>query len=256
MWRALCLGLASAVVLVAGCSTPGEPIVRLATSRNVSARIEHRAPKITRADLIEGKLAIVGISGLGRDELDCAVDISELLSRYLDESIPMLDVMLLPEVRLTVGQESHHALIAYVGESLGPEQADFARMAAVGAQARFWLWLHLNGCSIDNSESQEVAETTEQVTDSEGNSYTQTSFAGYNSTRTVTQDVRALIFIYDSISQLPVWIAQGSYFASTDRTAFSSVFRPPYPEWPGGTGLVEPLARIALKTIEKIPEKR
>ena len=246
----------AAIVLVAGCATPNpEPTVGLTTSQGVGVKVKYRAPDFIRADLIDGKLAIAGVSGLGRDELDCAADISELLTKYLNETMPTLSVVSLADVRSGIGSESHRAMIASVGETLGPVHADFARLTPISDRARFWLWIHLNGADVDRSEGQGIAETTETVTDSDGSSHTETSFAGYNSTRSIWQRVRALVFVYDSATDAPVWITEGKYFGGGERNTFSPNAYQPYPAWPGGTTVVEPLARIAHKSVTKIPVK-
>src|SRR5687768_5635658 len=112
-WQGVVCG--AAVVALAGCAGP-DPVAARWSFADARARVKHLAPTFELQDLVEGKLAIAAISGLGRDEADCQWHVSHLLIDGLGIKMPALEIVPLDDVRELVGRERHRALTAEVGE--------------------------------------------------------------------------------------------------------------------------------------------
>src|SRR5688572_25168375 len=162
--------------LLAGCaSIDRDAAAERWSFADASARVKYLAPGFELRHLVQGKLVIGGISGLGRDESDCQWEVAQLLVDGLATRIPALEVSSLHEVRDLIGRERHRELTAEVGETLGPQNHDFAQLAGLAARARFGLWIHLNGFEVSSGEWQEreyeksssYNSTTEQWEESE-----------------------------------------------------------------------------------------
>jgi len=91
---------AAVVALLAGCaSVDRDAAAERWSFADASARVKYLAPGFELQHLIEGKLAIGGISGLGRDEVDCQWEVSQLLVDGLGIRMPALEVISLDDVR-------------------------------------------------------------------------------------------------------------------------------------------------------------
>jgi len=252
-WQAVVWG--AAIAWLAGCKT-GESEVRTKEWSDswAKARVEYHDARFGLVELIEGKLAIVAVSGLGRDEFDCQWLVGRLLVDELDLKMPALTTISLEAVRELVGSEQHRTLVAAVGEKLAPEANDFLPLAAVATHARFGLWIHLNGADVQSGESLEEETSTTSTYNSTTKEYEEsTTTVGYSSNRHVSRHVSAVIFIHDLVKNVPVLIAECRSNGFSERSAFHPNHYPPFPHAPGGSGVVEPLVAMGTKALMKVP---
>lgn len=238
-WLARCCFGLLFVSFAAGCS---------------SIKVEHQDRGLNSRDLVEGKLGIAAVGGLGGGEYFLSENVSQALTESLAAIRPEIPVVPLAEIKPLLPEAEYQAFLREFSEVPSVRAEDWALLDRASPKARYLLLVQISDDEIRQSESQSAETSESYVKNSKtGKWETETTTDSYIKTRSKTRSIGMRFFICDLKTRRPVWVAVGSDASESGSQLRSFTPFGSSPSWPSAPSTMEPIKDLVKQAVQKLP---